>query len=313
MADAQLTRYELQTSRGQLVRKWLNSKGDRFVAPLQLRGSTLFHLRQRQGKLGATMAAVHVGDERNGLREGEVIWEVDLGVPPAGEPYINRAAQEINVVSGNATLFAVGKEAIRAGVVDAASQEVDDLQLPPLEMGVVLTDQLRAYCPGRAGDRVVIFDATSGKPSLRVATLDLAGQQAGAVPVAFERQLAVPVTAGAVYLLDPATGKPSVSPFQPPMAVETEVVWQPPTVSDAGDQLLLSDNRGQVYVLSVQADPQPHLVAVHQQQLDAPPVAPPVLLGQWCWSSSVAASRISCANWRRRTCSCRIRSTCPVV
>ena len=132
VADNQLSKYELQTSRGQLVRKWINSKNDSFIGPLQQQADVLFHVRKRADRLGVTVGRRAISMSGGGKRDGTTIWETDLGVPPAGEPFVNRAAQEIDVVSGNGALFAIDTSAIRAGIVDKPKSEVIDRELPML-------------------------------------------------------------------------------------------------------------------------------------------------------------------------------------
>jgi outer membrane protein assembly factor BamB len=279
VADLQLTRYEWQTSRGQLVQKRLSDKGDLFAAPLQLRGSTLFHVRQRRGKLGSTVAAIHVGPDQPGLQEGAAIWEVELGVPPAGEPFVNRAAQQIHVVTGNGALYDIGRDAIRAGLVQNVRQELVDPQLSVLNDEIVLNERLRAFfCSGAAQPYIVSFDTASRDAALRLVALDLAGQRPAATPVAFQQQVLVPTASGAIHLLDPLSGRSAVAPFQSAMVSGTEVVWQRPTVIDPGEQVLLADARGSLLVLKIESDPQPHLAAVKQSQTDRPFVAPAVVL-----------------------------------
>jgi outer membrane protein assembly factor BamB/TolA-binding protein len=289
VADVQLTGYELQTSRGQLVRKWLNSKGDRFLGPLQRHGATLFHVRQRNGKFGATVAAVVVGAGQDGKRDGETIWEVDLGVPAAGEPFVLRDAQEICVINGNGDLFAAGREAIRTGRINGARQSAQDPLLPPLVETVVLNERQRVICPRPGADRVLIVELSDGEPSLKSVVLDLNGQRTGAIPIAFQQMLAVPTTAGAVYVIDPSTGKTAVTPFQPAMGSGDEVTWQRPAVIDPGDELLAADDRGSLYRLAIENEPTPHLTARLQSPGDAPLVAPPLVLESSIWTVAQGA------------------------
>ena len=280
VGDSQLTHYELQTSRGQLVRKWLTNKGDQVLAPLQLRGATLFYVRQRSGKAGVTVAAASVGGSSGSVREGEAIWEVDLGVPPAGEPFVNRAAQEINVVTGNGVLFAVGKEAIRVGLEQTPRQELLDPQLPRLVQLLRLDEQRSAFLPAPGSDRVVLYEASRGARPLSVVTLDLAGQVPSALPVAFDGKLLVATTSGAVHLLDPASGKSAAAPFLPAMGADMTVAWFRPFVLPDGKRAILADERGKLYEVVGKSSPQPHLAEERQQQADAPFVAAPIVLDQ---------------------------------
>ena len=74
IGDSQLTHFELQISRGQLARKWLNSKGDLFLGPLQLRGERLFHVRLPIWPIGG-----HGRGDASGVRRFYPRWGTPVG------------------------------------------------------------------------------------------------------------------------------------------------------------------------------------------------------------------------------------------
>ncbi len=276
IGDSQLTHFELQISRGQLVRKWLNSKGDLFLGPLQLRGERLFHVRRRSGRLGATVAAMQVGASRS-TRDGELLWETDLGVPPAGPPTINRAEQQIEVVNGNAALFAIDSSIIRAGRVDQATFALNDTARPALQAAVPLPESRIAYFSSPPSERYVLFDSEAGSSPLRLLTLTLGGDTSAVEPGSLGGGLLVPVRSGRVLLLDPQTGQPAAEPFQPALAAGAQVQWHSPTVTKDGQDAVLIDAAGTLHRLTLQTEPQPHLALELQVASSAIPVAAPAI------------------------------------
>jgi outer membrane protein assembly factor BamB len=282
IGDNQLTFYELQTSRGQLARKWLNSKGDRFVSPLVLRGNVLLHVRRAAGKVGVQVAAIAAHGSAGNVGESETIWETTLAAPPAGEPFVDRAKQEINLVTGNGVLFTVDKQAIREGLDQQPAQELFDPQLGRLVVSVDLDETRKAFFANgsNAGDRFALYDGSAASNPLRVVTLDLAGQQLAAVPDALRGMLLVPTRSGAVNVIDPAKGTASAAPFLPDLGAGASMDWQRPFVLPSSDHAILADSRGSLYYVSLQSQPQPHLAAERQQQGDVGLIARPIVVGE---------------------------------
>lgn len=285
VGDNQLTQFELQTSRGQLVRKWLNSKGDRFAGPLRLINDVLIHVRRPAQKAGFAIAAVSVD---GGQRNSETIWEVDLGVPVAGVPFVDRTAQEINVVTSNGALFSVGRDAIRSGLQSSAKQSVMSPQLPRLVDSLALSETRRVFV-AEAGDRVVVHDATNADAPLRTQRLDLGGQQVTAGPAAMNDMLLVPTDGGAVSLINAADGSAAVTPYQSPAVNRGKTEWFRPAVISS-DQAVVADQRGNLLQLAIQPNPQPHLAAV-AQQANVGLIADPVVLNDGVWGVVKAADQ----------------------
>lgn len=279
ISDSQLTQYELQISRGQLVRKWINSKGDLFLGPLQQQGSVLFSVRQRAGRQGATVAAMRIDSSAGGARDGEVIWETDLGVPPAGPPTVNRAAQQVQVVSSNAALFAIDTQAVRAGVLDQPQYQLVDLQVPALRRAVVLAEPRRAYTGWPPTAQAVVLEPENTTQPLRLLALAMQDDTPAADPAAFQNGLLLPTRGGRVQLLDLQTGRPLAHAFQPPLPAGADVKWQSPAVTADGKQAVLIDGSGILFRLQLKSDPQPNLAAALQVQTTAVPLAAPVIMG----------------------------------
>ncbi len=294
VGDSQLSKYELQTSRGQLAQKWINSKNDAFVAPLQRQASVLFHARKRVNRLGVTVAAVNINDRGGTPRDGSTIWETDLGVPPAGEPFINRAAQEINVVSGNGALFALGTSAIRAGIVDKPKSEVIDRDLPTLRHSMTLPAARAAFFGDPISARMLLFDPAAQSKLTRSVSLDLQSGAPAALPVVFNDSLLVCSREGPVYVLNEQTGKSRMHPFQPPLQPGASVDWLQAAVTMDGESVIVGDGQGRLFQLGIQSEPSPQLVPEAQAQTELKLVAPLAVLGNTLFSAarSVGADQI---------------------
>lgn len=262
VGDSQLSKYELQTSRGQLVRKWINSKGDSFLAPLRRIGDILYTVRKPANRAGASVSAVRIDERDGGRRDGQPIWNTDLGVPPAGEPFINRAAQEVDVVSANAALFALNTAAIRAGVVDKPKAEALGNQLPLLRDSLAIAGDEIAFFGRPVTPQLVLFQPGRSQ-SLAVVNLDLQSATPSTLPVSFQDGLLVGTSEGPVYLLDAKTGKAKVHPFQPPLQPGMTIDWLVPAAGDDGSAVI-ADKTGRAFRLSISDGDRPQLVASTQ-------------------------------------------------
>jgi len=280
VGDRRLTRYEVQPSRGQLARKWINDDLDTFVGPLQMFADVIFHVRQRKGAAGATVSAIRVDAGRDPRSDGERIWQTDLGMPPAGEPLVDLASRKILSVTAGGALFAIDADGLRSGgaIMPATVLELP-ADMPLLERRVDLDDQRMVLAPLRSSSHVALCDPADAPAVLRLLALPFPSCD-GAPPVAFGKQLLVAGSTGSVALVDPTGSGPRIHPFQPPLAAGERPAWQRPAVLDgAPPRLAVADQTGRLYLVGVSDQPQPHLAALAQNQLQAAVVAPLASLG----------------------------------
>lgn len=278
VGDNQLSYYELQTSRGQLTRKWLNLKGDRFVAPLRRRGSVLLHARQRAGRTGITVAATQLGDETGGRRDGELIWETELAMPLAGLPFIPAASEEIRVISQDGLLFTVGKEAMKQRKLSTAESQLVNPPSGPLERALPLDDgRLVISGPGTT-KTLVLYDGKAPQP-LRSVPLDLAGAEVAAAPARLGAGIALPTDRGAVHWVDASSGKSLGAPFTPSLAAGARVEWWPAASTPDAQSVVLADRRGNLYRVTAAESPA-RLELAREASLDTPPLAAPAVTAE---------------------------------
>lgn len=264
VGDRQLARYDVQVASGSLARKWIRNKGDRYIAPFQQFGNVLIAVRQPNGRRGATVTALQIANNNS---DGQELWEIDLGVPPAGNVFVNGKA--LNVVTANTDLFQIGREELKQPVLNAATARIPSARLPVLSDAVELGNGVRAFVSASSPGQVVVFDPSAQSP-LKMIELDLGGDEPSTTPVAFKGGLIVPSASGAVYIIDPKTGKPAAHEFQPSLTSGQRVNWPRPVV--IGDEIILPDGAGKVYRVGLQSKPQPHLAALAETATDFRPV-----------------------------------------
>ncbi|MCA9196564.1 MAG: PQQ-binding-like beta-propeller repeat protein [Planctomycetales bacterium] len=273
VGDTQLTRYDLQASRGKLLRRWIKFKGDRFAGSLHRTGDAIVGLRQVSGKAGLTLAAFRI-DDRDERLDGEPVWTTELATHPAGDIFIH--AKKINVVSASGDLFSLGGSELKSGVVNKPVQSVPTATPLNLIQMLEWSDGNRAFFADPTGDSFVRFDAAQSR--LSPVMLQTDGDAASSRPVPFGNGILYTGQSGAVYLLNPQTGGSLVHAFQPTVSVGSSIQWPRPAIQQ--DAAILSDGQKRLLKLQVVNQPQPHLDAALQSDTELQPIAPLAVAGE---------------------------------
>ncbi len=265
VGNDRFTKYDVQTSRNRLSRVWIKDERDAFVAPPQVIGDTLYHLRRRKDSPAFTAAAIQ-GDD------GKILWEVDLAVP-ASLLAVDMERKLVHSISAQAELFEITPETFQAGVVDQAACAAGGTARgkPFTEVQAMDAGRWILGSPQDRG-RVVIYDPQAAAPSGRLRELPL--KAAGTTPVTAAPVyglggLIVPLDNGQVLLLDAATGDNKFLPFQPPVEAGSKVVWrEAAAVGAERSEFVIADDRRKLFRVGVKDQPQPHLEALSQAQLE---------------------------------------------
>ncbi|MCA9212142.1 MAG: PQQ-binding-like beta-propeller repeat protein [Planctomycetales bacterium] len=271
VGNTQFARYDVQLARKALARKWIRNKGDRYIAPFQQFGNVLIAVRQPEGRRGATVTALQIAGNAD---DGNVLWEVDLGVQPAGNVFIHDKA--LNVVTANTDLFRLGRSELQQPVINEASARIPSAKLPVVTESLDMGNGVRVFLSEQAPSKIVVFDS-SAPNAMSLVDLQLGGDQPAALPVSYKGALVVPAVSGAVYYVDPKTGTPVANEFQPSLTSNQEAKWPRPVV--IGDELFMPDGAGQVYRVALNSNPQPHLASVAQANSDFLPRGNMAVLG----------------------------------
>ena len=113
LADTQLTKYNIVPTGNRLPVEEIenNYAGATFDHPLEAFGETLIEVHRPKGRAGAVVAAIDT-------KQGRMIWETDLAMPPAGAPVVDDAAKSLTVANAAGYAFRFDEAAIRSRVQD---------------------------------------------------------------------------------------------------------------------------------------------------------------------------------------------------
>jgi outer membrane protein assembly factor BamB len=273
VGDRRLTKYEIQASRGELVRSWPKYEGDEFIAPPQVCGGVVIHARRRAGAPGTTVTASAASD-------GREVWRTALGAPLAGEAYADAQRRRFIALSGSGQLFEIEQASITAGVVNTPSADLGAKTSSPLAFAsrFDLGDGRLAFASRPPDVRLAVYDP-SAREILRLTTPKIAAGLA-CTPVRFQQGLLLPCTDGRIYLIDPASGQELARPAQPPLAPGSTVKWLQPSLLPGGNRFVAADDRRRLYVVEWQPSPEPHLEVVETAEVEVELVTPMVVAGE---------------------------------
>jgi len=241
--------------------------GDTFDHPLQTRGNLLIHVRRPAGKAGAIVAAI-------ATETGQSQWETELAVPLAGPPAADTAGMQIGAVSASGAAYLLDRQTMSGRVQDEAAQLASNRRkLPSLNHAIDLGE---GRLVASAIDAQTLLHFRPGLPRGALKTIKLVGPLS-CPPVLWEDAFVAPTSTGQVFLYAIDSGQQLGSPFQPALAPGVTYNWQSPAVYDNGtgndSQLILSDSKNSVYLLSRATTPQPHLVATAEVAIRTSPLS----------------------------------------
>jgi len=261
VADNTLTKYELQSSLGNIRSAWTGFSGSAFLQPLGSLGRTIFFVRRRMNLPGVQVAAI-------GMNRPIPFWETTLAAPSVGQPWVTPSGRAVHVVTALGSLLEVPADELKGQrTLDRA---VVALQTGDLRQAV--SDVVRmpggsiVLSMGAGSDRLAVFDPRRAPRQFRSVRLN---DPLSTTPVPMEKGLLVPCRLGQVYLLDPNTGRDVVKPFQAKLAAGQKVAWRRPVPIDQ-NSVVLADGSHSVYRLTIKSSPARHVAAVAEATLARP-------------------------------------------
>ena len=268
LADNKLARFELQASRGELVRKWADEGDEIYVTSPQIRDNVMFTFRRQPESSATQVTAMRSSAGSNRPGEGELLWTTDLGAAPSMSARYDAKRQAISVVSSEGGIWDIGRRNISAGVQDQLASAAQGKKQPVVAVAV-LDDGRTVLAPKDGGRPLILMNPAASQRFQNVA-ISISPQYALTEPVAFGNQMLVCSSSGAIHALDPS-GAETVLPFQPELKAGTKVRWLPPAVVDASQQIFVAANQdGTVYLITPVADPKPHFNAAKTAALKVP-------------------------------------------
>jgi outer membrane protein assembly factor BamB/TolA-binding protein len=269
IADNRLTKYDVQAARGRLTPKWIDSADSAYLQPPVAIGQTVVSVRRKIGMPGAIVSAI-------GMEINDHLWDTQIASPLAGSPLPlstdGKSDGRLVAVTANGGVFRTDSNKADVSVVNEPILTSDPFRIKqPVTHVVSLAGGLLAISDGKGGEQVGVFDPANAAPIMSWVNLKC---KLACAPAALGRGLLVPSKAGQVFWLDPQKGDQLAEPFQPRLEPGMELDWTTPAViSDT--QVVLSDGKTTVYLLSLKDQPKPHLEASAQTAI-AKPIASPL-------------------------------------
>jgi hypothetical protein len=196
-------------------------------------------------------------------------------VPPAGPPAVDASGLRITAGAASGVVYLLDREAMARRV----QNEAERLAVVPAGLPV-FTDALdlsqgRLVLGGVDGQQLLHFRPGNPRESLKA--VDLAGPLSCPL-VAWREGFVAATNVGQISLLNADDASPVVTPFQPELTPGQEYHWLRPAVAGAAadSPLVISDGPRKLYVINVNAQPQPHLEAIATAPVDGPPLVTPL-------------------------------------
>ena len=263
-----MTRYVMQLSRGSVVRKMVDHDGDTFVAPPMFLQDQIIHVRRNAGALGFVVESQRVGQTKL-----DDVWQTTLGAPTAGPAFELEGADAPLVVTSRGAVFDLpSAEPGTSKIVDKTQAQVDfTTQYYRFEGGASVDAKNQVFFPPDGEIRSLVVDTTNGNVTARLIGWEIPATERPCLPLVWNKNILVPTKMGQILVVEPLTGAADIHPFQPELAFGEEVEWAPPAAVEGSDpSVILSDRQLRLFRLGVQPDPQPHLVALQQVELEEP-------------------------------------------
>lgn len=273
------TKYDIQSSRGRLEPKWVKDDTDVQLQPPALLGNVVYQVRQKAGQPDVLVGALNTQD-------GDRFWETRLAAPPAGAPVKDARSGRVRLFNRLGGLFDMPSDSFEGRRVENAAALPDEpaSAFPePTNMTVLSSGGLALSSASQ--DKRALIASNDASPALRWMPLP---DPLGAPAIGFEGGLLLPGQLGQVFVLDPATGRHVVRPFQPRLVPGEEPRWTMP-VPLGEHEVLLADGHSRLYRLGVGQKPEPHLVTLAEAGLPGPVVVPPAALAKTVYAVNGSA------------------------
>ncbi|MEX2027814.1 MAG: hypothetical protein WEH44_10935, partial [Pirellulaceae bacterium] len=259
---------EIQATSSELKSMRQLHGGDAFVAPPQVFGKVLIHVRRPKSSLATTVEAYHPEDNKP-------LWKTEIAAPLAVLAS-DQGRQQLAAITSRGRVYELPQSALQGGKIDKATYTpIPGTESMSLTDVVELAGGKLVLLGPQAGPHGLIYDpaATGNRTQQIKFTVDI--QDASAPVTFFQGGLALPQQTGQVLLLDPVGGGHKVQPFQPALVAGQRIAWNRPAVLPPdGTDLALADGERTIYRLSIRPQPQPHLELLGETVVDNDIVAP---------------------------------------
>lgn len=270
IADIQLSKFDVVGSKGQLVPKWIMDEGCGFLQAPIAAGPVVITARRKANLPGVLVSAIGVEDQTRP-------WETIVAAPPAGDLVLNDQTKKLVAVTTMGGLFELDAANLKSQpVLDAPVVSIDPALLQtPIGAISALDKGAIAVAAAQGATQVNVFDPGDTPPRYRGLGL---GDKSACPPIGVAGGIAAPTQGGAIFLLNPQSGKPLAAPFQARLDNGVKPVWQKPAACGK-QEFVIADGKATLYHIGVTDKPQPHLAAIEQVEAASETGIPAAVLG----------------------------------
>ena len=270
VANRGLTRFRIQKSKQQFAIGKTSNVSDAFLGPMELHDDTLISLRRRYNAALATAS----GMDRDSHQE---VWRTDFGAALAGAPVVIEG--KIYGLSSQGDLFELNAEAETSGYVGLptvrATTTDQNLQFNHVE---TLSDG-KVVLVGPSVNRMVLcYDPNRALAENSLSTLATPADKPSCRPIGLGKYLVVCSREGQAIRIDPMSGGPMGSPFQPSLDPNEDVTWRRPVAMEDQESFVIADAKGLVY--HVRADGDNALIKESEFKYEGSIESPVVRIGE---------------------------------
>ena len=258
------TRWDVQVSKGSLVRQWPLEVGDQFVGPPLKFDDTIIHRRIPRGNRGIRVTAAKA-------ETGAVQWAVDLGVPVV--MLATPAQGRFDAVLATGAQFAVDPS---QSSINRAEFNVDSFK-PGMNYNYprMLASGFISMQNQTTGNRFLTYAANPSGNKIKNGAASFAAKPT-APPAPVGNGLAIGLDNGQLLVIDPLTGATMAKPFQPPVEPGKKHKWNEAVYLEDSKALFATDSRRKLYRLGVGDS----LRALSDVDLEGEPMGPAAVVGK---------------------------------
>jgi len=220
VAGQGIMRYRIKQNLGEFGREVLLEPNDTFISPIQKLDDHILHVRRRDhsGMISASLVDA---------KKLTPVWRTDFAGELASPPL--RYGDSVVAVTNQGDMFSIDAAAEANSYSETPVRASDVLEDLKFDQTIELTDDLFAVVGPTGKKDMLLAQGATGKSKLL--GLESPADKIATRPLAMDGQLIIPTTSGEVARVNPANGRMSGTPFQPPIFANAEKPkWFEPTM-----------------------------------------------------------------------------------
>ncbi len=242
LASNRLAYFQIQITGQKLNSMWLKEDADEFTSrPIRI-GDLLIHSRVVRGNAGVRVAAVDP-------TSGNPFWETDIGNPVAN---VSSSPSGLLAITSQGATYSLDDQSFTASTPTMSIENMGRNQRSMLFANPTpLSEGKSVMLNTSQGSQLLLADPDRKSSwTTKLVNLDLAESYPIAAPLAVGNSLIIPLENAQLVMLDPESGLPIGTPFQPTIAAGERPIWLNPVLLSDNQSVVIADQKRNLYKLS---------------------------------------------------------------